>query len=140
MTGRYPFQSLKLSIAAICEYALESRGRWTLVGTFRQLEFAAFPATLNRLEVYLLLTDVTTSGVSRLGLSLWPPSTDVGVEELEPILQGRTPAGMAAFPESLEGVFRFTDVVFPTPGRYDLYVEVNDDVFELITLFVRRSK
>lgn len=138
MIGKHPFQSLKLSIAAVCEYALESRGRWTLVGTFRELEFDRFPATVQRMEIFLLFTDVTDPDIRTAGVSLWPPSDgDAAFEEAESLMNGTCPLRRTNYPGAFEGALRFKDVVLPEPGRYDVYLEVNGEVFDLISLYVR---
>jgi hypothetical protein len=134
MAERYPFQSLKLSIAAICEYAIESRGRWTLVGTFRRLEFERFPATLDRMEVYLLFTDVTRAHLNKVAVGL---HTDLATP---PFIYLSTVASPSANPHEWEAAFVLHDVVFRQPGKYDLAVEVEDDVFEVVILHVREQK
>ena len=139
MPGKYLFQSLKLSIAAICEYALESRGRWTLVGTFRQLEFPSFPATLDRMEVYLLFTDVTDPDYREAGVNIRKSVKLEDFESVNTLIDVATDLSRTSIPQALEAVFRLVNVVFPEPGRYDLNIEIDGEPYDLIPIYVRRS-
>ena len=140
MIGKHPFQSLKLSIAAVCEYALESRGRWTLVGTFRELEFDRFPATVQRMEVFLLFTDVTDPDIRTAGVSLWRAVGTEDFEAEEPVFTELAPVSKPSFPFALQTVIRLRDVEFEQPGSYNLYIDVEGEVFDVVSLYVRRSQ
>jgi hypothetical protein len=140
MPGRHPHQSLKLSIAAICEYALESRGRWTLVGTYRAIDFADFPAVLPRVEVYLLFTDVVNTTFRTAGVNLRKSVRTEDFEAVASLIDVVAPMSKPSFPHAFEAVFRLVDVVIPEPARYDLNIEVDGEAFDLIPIYVRRSR
>ncbi len=73
MAGKYPFQSLKLSITALCEYALESRGRWTLVGHVPATPTSFRPSWT---EWYLSFTDVGAQPPPTTSTALYEPVHD----------------------------------------------------------------
>lgn len=132
-------EPMKVSIAAVCEYALESRGRWTLVGTYRTLECPRFPFVVPRLEVYLLIVNVRGIDVKDVTLSLFESVAPDAFEKLSPIVSMRVPAQTAPFEGAYHVCFRFQDVEFRWPSRYDFQIEVGEYPAELIPIYVRNS-
>jgi hypothetical protein len=131
---------MKVSIAAVCEYALESRGRWTLVGTFRAMDCPEFPLTVPRLEVYLLFVNVRGVDLNEVTLNLYESVSLEAFETALPLVSMKAPAQAEPFEGAYHVCFRFQDVVFAKASRYDFEVEVEKKTVELIPVFVRSSR
>lgn len=130
---------LKLSTALFCEHALESRGRWTIVGMFRGLRFNTFPAELEEMEVLLIITDA---------VGIAPQLVCVELVDSEALLAGGGDEHLWAdearlhakeLPGVYEAAFQVPPLPLQHPGRYDLHVQVDGELIDLVSLHVEKG-
>lgn len=129
-----PYQAIKVNTALFCERAFERANRWTVEGMFRWVRFPAFPATLPPMEVFVMLSDAVGLDLWQIGCSIVDGELMM-VEGSEPIMWAdRAPLARGLIAGQYEARFFVPELVLPQPGRYDLHVDVDNEVIELVSL------
>lgn len=131
-----PYNALKVSVAVFCERALFANGRWTLGGMFRWLKFPTFPVEIPPMQIYLLVTDAVGLDLWRMGCAL-VDSEQLLEENAEPILfAGRAPLNRGLAAGVYDARFMVQSLKLAHPGRYDLHVDIDDEILDVVSLHV----
>jgi hypothetical protein len=129
-----PYQAIKVTTALFCEQAIERDERWNLEGVFRWIRIGRFPTKLPPMEVFVTLNDAIGLDLWQIGCSLIDGERML-VQESDPVLWAdRYPLSRGLIPGQYEARFYVPQLELPQAGRYDLHVDVDNEVIELVSL------
>jgi hypothetical protein len=135
-----PYNAIKVSIAAFCERAVYANGRWTLGGMFRWVEFSSFPAMLPPMSIYLLVTDAVGLDLWRIGCALVDSERMLEEETMPVLFAGRSPLNRGLVRGVYDARFLVPELEFKHPGQYDLHVDIDNEIVDLVSMHVLLRK
>lgn len=124
-------EPILLAILFADRIIIENNNKKGIIGTFDKFIAQAFPVTFPPWGIYVSLTNIT--GKLPFAITLLHLETNQIVLPINGELESASPE------QTIELTFNLAGVVFPSPGRYNLSVELGGELLGSRVLYVETN-